>query len=367
MKNCILTPTYSGHFSFIEHYLKSFELNAEYDNDCMIAFVLSDPSEADAFKSHFGKYIEKMPIAVFDIESIMSRYDVANKSEELLKRYGHTSYQMFKKIYSMLYIDAERFFVLDSEAAWISAINISNMFDDFFSDPFIVVSDFSSREKTSDFLKDHFDATNCILGYEMEKMPFEHFMWFYTKKTIENFVDQYGQPIEMAEKVFKWEMETKGHSVGLMETMLLLNYLYEGHGNIKYRTVSAEEELAKYLGNDNAIEYRHRFFTYGNGGWLGMLEFPCELLTKDNVDQLARLYRENNIFITRCDHTTKNEYDIQKKFLGQSQIKILAVSQDHAFLPDMDDKAKRELISKFSSAQIKQRFKNTIKRFIGRA
>lgn len=340
-------------------------MNAVCDNHSEVVFVLSSPKEAELFKNEFKFYIESLPIRVFDIETIMVGMGVSFTSEDLLRKYGHTSYQMFKKIYSMLYIDADRFFVLDSEASWISKIDVSQMFSDFFDDPFVVVSEFSSREKQTEFLSDHFDATNHVLGYKLANMPFEHFMWFYTKKTIENFVRDYGSPLQLAEEVYSWEMKTKGHSVGLMETMLLLNYNHECRGDIKYKTIKAEEELDKYLGVKEAADYKHRFFSYAEGGWLGMLEFPCELLTDKNVDGLSNLFKDNHIIVTRCDHTTKKEFELQKLFLGKAGIKILAVSQDHAFLPDQTEEERKKLIADCSKELFKTKLKRNIKRMIG--
>ena len=60
--------------------------------------------------------------------------------------------------------------------------------------------------------------------------------------------------------------DEEGHLVGVMDIMLLLNYYYKRHGAEKYRIVSAKNELDKYLGHKDAMEYRHRFISYSSGG-----------------------------------------------------------------------------------------------------
>lgn len=300
-----------------------------------IAFILSSQDEEEKFKEIIEPYNGILTISCHSFDDIARYYGLEIDSEGILKKYGHTSYQMLKKIYSMLYIDAERYFVLDSEAVWIDKINMSELFDEFYRKPFVVVSNFTSRIKCDNFLKDHFDATNYIIGKKMDKMLFEHFVWFYEKKIIKAVCERYGTPYSMMLKVYNWEMDTKGHSVGLMETMLLLNYLYENSQKLGYQIITVEEELEKQLGSKGKEKFIQRFFQLSNGGNLGILEFPCMMLTIKNYRQLAQIYSNNKIFVTRCDDTSIFNYWLEKQFFKLAHIKILAVSQSHGFLPEI--------------------------------
>lgn len=362
MKNCILTPTYEGHFKYIGKYLDSYKKYCGDSNETFIAFVLSNSTERDQFEAEFASYIREMPIETYDVEEFFKLHGVTETSDSILKKYRHTSYQMLKKFYSMLSINADRFLVLDSEAAWISEMNMDMAFDEFFRNPYIVVSNFETRTMQSTFLNDHFDATNFILGYPMKKMPFEHFIWFYNKSLIEDIIATYGQPYDMMIRVYNWEMETKKHSVGLMETMLCLNYIYENASNLCYKVLQAEDELLKYLGKNEMHKYVDEFFTTTDGGQLGILEFPCDRLRRNNVKKLAQLFLDNHIYITRCDSVTIFNKKYIDYFLQKASIKILAVGQEHIYLPDMKDENVKKIILFTTAKDVKIRIKKAIKK-----
>lgn len=362
MRNCIFTPTYEGHFCYIKKYLESFALYVEDASSMPICFMLSSKSEINAFSEIIKPYEGNLDITVYVFDEVIKNFGITIDTEEILKKYGHTSYQMLKKFYGMLYIDAEYFLVLDSEAAWIRQVNMGELLQNFIENPFVVVSDFESRKSTSTFLKNHFAATNYILGYELEKMPFEHFMWIYSKKIINDVIKEYGQPYDMMLKVYEWEMKQRGSSVGLMETMLILNYIYKNADILGYRVICAEKELEKYLGIDGANEYISKFFKVSNGGKLGILEFPCDLLSNDNALNLSRLFKENNIWITRCDTVTYSNKKYITKFVNDAGIAILAVGQDHIFLPGITQKDIKNIVFNHSLQAIKLKVRGLIKK-----
>lgn len=361
MKNCILTPTYEGHFKYIKEYLSSFYKYVVDFQDITICFTLSSNYEKEAFNRIISPYIDILNIEVYIFDEIIKSFGIEEDTEVLLKKYGHTSYQMLKKMYSMLYIPAERFFVLDSEAVWIKPTKMLDLFDSFYSNPFVIVSDFETRRITDDCLKDHFDTTNYILGYSMKKMPFEHFVWFYTKDIIRAVTEKYGSPYDMMIKVYDWEMATKGKSVGLMETMLLLNYIYENASSLGYTIIDVETELNKYLGDRKFESYIKEFFKTTKGCQLGLLEFPCDRLNKDNLEGLSSLFNSNHIFITRCDVVSLMNLQKIKIFFHKGNICILAVGQDHIFLPNI---GKTEVISRLYNGT-KNHLKLIIKQILG--
>lgn len=366
MKNCILTPTYKGHFKFIVNYLKSFDKYVSDGKDMPICFILSTERETSEFDKIIAPYKGRLDIKVYVFDEIVKNFGLEINTEGLLEKYGHTSYQMLKKLYGMLYVPAESFFILDSEAVWIRPTNMNEKFEEFYKAPYIIVSDFSNRIVSSDSLNDHFAATNYILGHEMEKMPFEHFMWFYKKTVVKQIIQKYGQPYEMMLAVHKWEMEEKGHSVGLMETMLCLNYIYENAKELGYRVLQAEEELCKYLGEREALHYINHFFTSSQGEHLGILEFPCDMLLRTNVHNLADLFRNNKIWITRCDMVTRWNKRMIETFLKESGISLLAVGQDHIFLPDISKNTQKTIVRNSSVALIIRKMKQKIKKMTGK-
>lgn len=364
MKNCILTPTYEGHFKYIKEYLSSYNKYVNDPKSATLCFVLSSKDELEEFNNIIESYRSLLDIDIYIFDEILKFFDLDIETDEVLRKYGHTSYQMMKKFYSMLYINADRFLVLDSEAVWIKEMSIESAFDNFFDNPFIVVSNFETRRLVSSFLTDHFDATNYILGYEMKKMPFEHFIWFYKKEIIQNIIDKYGTPYDMMIRVYEWEMKTKNHSVGLMETMLCLNYIYENSSKLGYRIIQAEDELIKYLGKKNSEKYIKEFFLTTGGGQLGLLEFPCDRLNCSNIEGLSKLFVNNNIYITRCDYVTLFNKAKIEWFLRHANISILAVGQDHIFLPNISESEIRKIIMKTTINRLKARIKILIKEVI---
>lgn len=364
MINCILTPTYEGHFKFIPEYLESYRKHVIDSHDTTIAFVLSNFREKELFDKMIKNLRGGLNIETYDIEKILRHYGITNSSEGILKKYGHTSYQTVKKIYSMLYIDAERYLVLDSEASWIKDVSMDDQFKHFFKNPFIIMSDYSTREMTDSFLKQHFEVANHLFGRQLEKMPFEHFMWYYEKSLIQDVCDCLGYPMELIEDIYNWEIGKYGKSVGLMEVMILLNYIYDNRNKYNYKVYYAEELLKEYLGADYSREYITRFYRMNDGGNIGILEFPCMMLNRKNEKVLSRLYADTGINIIRCDETTVFNERIEKRFLEAADIMILAVSQNHGFLTTMSNKEKRTRIKKDSCRYFKRKIKKLIKTMI---
>lgn len=366
MKNCILTPTYEGHFEYIKNYLSSFKKYVVDTKKMPICFILSSDNEKAEFNKIIKPYRNDIEIKVYVFDKIVKKFGLDINTDKVLKKYGHTSYQMLKKFYSMLYIDAETFLVLDSEAAWIKPVNMNDKFKEFYKNPYIIVSDFSSRLETSQFLKDHFAATNHVLGYDMKKMPFEHFMWFYKKDLIENIIQKYGKPYDLMLDVYRWEMKNKGYSVGLMETMLCLNYIYENAAVLGYRIIQAEDELQKYFGKKGTELYIKEFFSKTGGEQLGLLEFPCDRLTKMNICKLAEIFKNNNIWITRCDMVNIWNRKLIEDFIKEGMITLLAVGQEHIFLPDITMKEKNSIVFRASYIRIKILIKRFLKNILKR-
>ena len=87
MKNCILTPTYEGHFKYIKEYLESYKKYCGESKNTIITFVLSDKVEKTQFEERFAEYISTMPIEIYDVEAIFKEYGVNETSKDLLKKY----------------------------------------------------------------------------------------------------------------------------------------------------------------------------------------------------------------------------------------------------------------------------------------
>ena len=103
MKNCILTPTFSGHFQFIKKYLKSFNRFVSDKENCIIYFIInkSENNELSKIISDFSN----LDIKILFFEDILKKFNIEISPEELLQKYGKYSFQSLKKFYGMLYLD----------------------------------------------------------------------------------------------------------------------------------------------------------------------------------------------------------------------------------------------------------------------
>ena len=83
MKNCILTPTFKGHFQYLKNYLHSFQTNVTDKDTCVIYFIINADENKD-----LQKIIKKYPdldIQVLFFEDILKKYNILESPQELLK------------------------------------------------------------------------------------------------------------------------------------------------------------------------------------------------------------------------------------------------------------------------------------------
>ncbi len=325
MKNCIITPTFSGHFKYITDYLKSFQLNASPRDNFEICFTISRGESAC-----FQKIISKFPdlnIRVLFFEDILAHFNIKYTPDELLKKYEKFSFQTLKKFYTMLYLGADyRFLVLDSESVLLNKCNINELFNKFFNAPFISVSGLEKRI-ISPFVVDVKTNTGFILQSDkIQNLWFlENFVWFYDYKILTDMFQKHGLPFDMVDAVYKNAYGK--HNIAVFEIDLYHSFIYLHHKKYKYNVINADEMLNKI---PDANNYKFALFKKFNGG-CGLLEHATLFLTHDNVKPLASVFKENGFSIIRCEYTIPSNYKLQKMFLDIVQPDILAAAQDHCF------------------------------------
>lgn len=333
MNYCILTPTYSGHFKYIEKYLQSFCKYVSDHDKIPIYFILTDLSEKNQFEKIIKPYQNILSLHVLYFSDILKAFNVDEIPDLLLFKYGRYSYQTLKKLYAMLWIKADKFLVLDSESMWIRNTNMTAMFDLFFKEPFIMGSSVKQRfdEHTeTELMKKTLKAVETVLNVECKYIFQEHFTWFYTYDIIEDLCKQYGSPLEMVKKVYKYEISANNRVFGLMELSLLHEFIFLNASKYHYKFINIEEELETCMGKNLYNKYRE-FWRETFYGQFGFIEFPFSQLRKEFVKPLGQFFKKNNIFILRCRKSSKAEYSLQKKFVFYAAPKILAASQGHWF------------------------------------
>lgn len=328
MKYAVITPTFEPHFQFVEKYLESYkEFVIDKENVTLLFTISKD--EQEAFKKITDKYCEGVQFETLFFEDILKHFGISLSPNELLKKYKKFTFQTLKKFYTMLYSDADRFLVLDSESMWVRKTSMKELFENFFEAPFIAGSSISCRDSVSDFTQGVNDNVNFLLGKPCDRWFLENFVWFYDKAILNDMFQIYGTPIEMAEKVYSLKDEQKRES-GIFEIELYQAYLYHNNDKYNYTVIDVDNLLKSNLSTSSLQKY---FDNYNNlfKGNCGFLEHTMLLLDETNCEILAEMFKKYRFNIIRCDYSIFENITLQEKFMQILQPNILAASQEHAF------------------------------------
>lgn len=322
----IITPTYEGHFCYIDKYLKSFSKYVEDKEEIGIYFTINKNEEI-AFSKIIVPYKKELNIHVVIFEDVLKHFNISATPQQLLERYGRFSFQTLKKFYTILYSKAEKALVLDSESMWVRKVAMKDEFEKFFSDPFISCSEIR-KDLINGFVKEIVANVNTILDMECNKWFLENFVWYYDINILKALFAQYGMPIEIVEEVHK-STKYKKERPGVFEIVLYHQYIYKNVEKYNYKVINVNEECRKYLSEEQFSEYRYNFYERFKGG-NGLAEHAMLFLTKNNVDAISKLFINNRYNIIRCESSDEN-YKYQKQFFKKVQPVILAASQNHNF------------------------------------
>jgi hypothetical protein len=262
-------------------------------------------------------------------EDILKYFDIKLSPNELLEKYKKFTFQTLKKFYAMLYSDADRFLVLDSESMWVNETCMKTVFEEFFNFPFVACSSISKRDFISDFTQGVNDNVNFLLGQPCDKWFIENFVWFYDKKVLKDMFNDFGSPIEMAEKIYNLKDEQKKDS-GIFEIELYQAYLYHNNDRYNYKVIDVDNLLETNLPSSELTKYIKNYNNMFKGN-CGFLEHTCLLLTKKNWKILAQIFKKYRFNIIRCDYSIFKNIVLQEKFMEIVKPNILAASQEHAF------------------------------------
>lgn len=228
----------------------------------------------------------------------------------------------------MLFCGADRFLVLDSESMWVRPTRMRELFDGYFSAPFLSFSPVDPARRDP-FLKEAVSNIDDLIGCGRDRWFLEHFVWFYDRSVLEDLVREVGTPIEMAERIYQ-RTQFRALRPGVLEILLYHGYLYRNRDRYGCRAVDVEEQCRRFLTEEEFGRYVSRFYQSFHGH-NGLIEQAMMLLTPENVRPLADLFVANRIQILRCEMTTYENYPLQKEFLSRVRPAILAASQNHLF------------------------------------
>ncbi len=374
IKNTIIMPTYKNHFKFVKKFLQSTDKFLLDKDSTEIVFVINK-DEDKYFSKITKKYKTKLRIKTIFFDDILKSNKILETPEQLLERYGRFTFQTLKKMYAMLFLDREDYLVLDSESLFVKKTNMEQLKQSFFKKPYLIVSSIDNTKRSKDFMTFCENIDNLIDSH-VDKWPLEHFVWFYKTAILKDMVKKHGSFIEMAKKIWNLNSQKTSKSItlpkdiryGIFEIVLYLSYIFKNNDKYKYQIKSLEDLLSKYLSKQEKDVYIQDFYDNFKGK-SGMLEHAMLLLNKKRWKNFARLFKEEEINIIRCDKTDIKNYKFQKKFLNIVQPCILAASQNHCF--GINNTLKNRLkIMVFSSKAVQklekhaQRFWTPVKKFV---
>ena len=328
MKNCILTPTFVGHFQYLHNYLKSFRQNVTDKDKCVIFFIINKDENGKLQK--ITSAYKDIDIRILHLEDILQKYNINLSPEELLIKYGKFSFQAIKKFYGMLYLKQyQRFLVLDTESIWLNKTCMCDMFHKFFDEnPFIIYSNISKRLAVSPSNKRVSEDINYIFGSQCDKWFVEQYVRFWDVNILQDLFDRYGSCFEIVDKIYKKENNTPPQ-IGLFESVLYDQFVYENNQKYNYRLIDLDQACENSLSADVLFRYRKNMAAIWKGS-CGLLESSSVLFDKDNYQGFARVFAKNNLNIIRIETEMQN-YIWQKKFLEIVKPNILTCSQENLF------------------------------------
>lgn len=327
MKDYIITPTFTDHFKYIDKYLESALDNILDKDNIAFCFTIEEHERLE-LEQITNKYSNSLNIQIICFEDLLKHYKIDRTPKELLSLYGKYSYQTLKKIYTMLYIQANRFLVLDSESMWLRPVRMAQKFDEFFANPFIAGSSLKNRKSIDLVMLDAIKNVDYLLRFECDKWFLENFVWYYDKKILNELFSETAPPIELVDCIYQ-KCKYNHIKSGVLEIILYHNYIYKNANRLGYSVVDVDEQLTKFLTEENIEHYKDLFYRDCQGR-NGLVELAMNYLTASNVDQMTQFFINSRFDIIRCENSF-NEYKLQKKFEKALRPIIFAASQEHLF------------------------------------
>lgn len=292
MEYAIITPTYEPHFQYIDKYLKSFDKFVLDKDKIKIYFVISS-NEKENFEKIISKYRKKCLIEVLFYDEILKQNNVKQTPDEILKKYGHYTYQTLKKYYSLITVPERYSLMLDCESMWIRPVKMSEVFENYFKAPYFLMSDLDKRRNyIKEFVKNNpefwlFKETSLcayILNSKINnKYFFEDYDWFYDKKIFNDFINEIGTPIGLLQKIDKYNFKH------LFEIVLYRMFVYLNNDKYNYKILEIDDYFEQYLSNENYSIYKESLMQRWRGS-TGLAEQVLVLLTKNSKNEIIDLY-----------------------------------------------------------------------------
>lgn len=250
VEKAIIMPSYREHFEYVKNFLKSYSRNAK--NKVPIYLILSNSNETELLKEQlFSMKLEN--VFYLDIVSILKTYNIT-PSEYLLDDIGKYSYQTLKKLYAIHYLNIKQTLILDSESLVCRKTDITTLFNNYFSNPYVLYSEMPKDEKYKKGL-DYKTTVNCYKLLSLDFEPYwylEGFHWFYDIDIVKDLFAYFNNDLYSA--IYKYAIDKVENDKAIFECVLYYLFIKNFKTKYKYNYVNINQELINEF-NQEELDY----------------------------------------------------------------------------------------------------------------
>eukprot|EP01116_Phalansterium_solitarium_P007966 TRINITY_DN2108_c0_g1_i2.p1 TRINITY_DN2108_c0_g1~~TRINITY_DN2108_c0_g1_i2.p1 ORF type:complete len:385 (-),score=43.25 TRINITY_DN2108_c0_g1_i2:198-1352(-) len=292
----LLTPSWPGHFGWLVELTRSmYQHGADlWRLDYLI--VVSEPDEVPIVWNRIGGFLNgTIRATILSIGQLGSKFGIHNASDAFFTFRTRGPFQGVKKFYGARYMNCSKVLLLDSESFVVKPMSFVEAFEQYFQDPFVVMSQ-SDRPDHARIV----DASLAFAGAsatEIASLPahvwnFEYYGWFIERPVFLdfwNFIESHHH-LQLYEVFHKYE--------GAFEITTYWWYIYFHRAQYpSYRFVWDYELLEPYLGADGFRNWKSHF----TGKTQSAVEFLLQQLNHSNYDAFRRFVTDWNWRMCRVD------------------------------------------------------------------
>lgn len=318
-KYALVTPTYSGHFCFIDKYIES--LSRYSIGEKVPLYLTVEESDCYDLQKIANRYPD-VDVRVIPFERILSTFGIEESTEELLASMGRFSYQTLKKLYTLLYIEENKTIVIDSESMMVNHCDLNDLFTAYFDSPFISYSSLSEKSYNATFTKNVVDNSSYLLSNKDDKYFLENFVWFYDKSILQDLCSEIGTPYEMV------ALLEKEKRTNLFEIQIYHHFIFKYKEKYGYDAIDVLKELQGALSEDEFKAYMDKYYELYKGN-CGVLERVASCVDKHNWYKVAMLLKKLRFNLIRSEYSSGMKFHLS--LISEVQPSMLCASQDHSF------------------------------------
>lgn len=319
IKNAIIMPSYKEHFGYVKNFLKSYSKNVK--NKIPVYLILSNKEEIDLLKQELS-CIKIKDVFYLDIITILQTYNIY-PTKDLLNNIGKYSYQTLKKLYAIHYLNIEQTLILDSESLVCSKTDILELFENYFSNPYVLYSEMPKDEKYKTGL-DYKTSVNCHKLLNLDFKPnwyLEGFHWFYDINIIKDLFAYFNN--DLYTTIYNFSIDKKDNDKAVFECILYYLFIRKNNTKYNYNYININQELVNKF-NQEELDYIYDTIKRRNIFFLPFTIHGIEFGKVKFIPKFADFYKKYKIQIGRLyPIRNKRKIYIIKEIIKQLNLKII--------------------------------------------